>query len=161
MIGSDILVEQVRGDADLDTVAELEARCFTNPWTREMLARELAISNVAHIFVLRLPERPVAAFCSCWIVSDELHINTLAVNPACRRIGLASHLMREVMGEAARRGARRATLEVRESNAAARGLYERLGFRVAGVRRNYYTDPVEDAIILWRNELPGPAAPEA
>ena len=157
----DLVVQHLEGDADLDAVAELEARCFTNPWTREMLARELAQSDVAFVFVLRLPAVPVAAFCSCWILADELHINTMAVDMRYRRQGLATHLMRHVMAEAARRGARRATLEVRESNAAARRLYESLGYRVAAVRRGYYSQPDEDALILWCQDVSNFSNPES
>jgi [ribosomal protein S18]-alanine N-acetyltransferase len=128
-----------------------------------MLARELAQSDVAFVFVLRLPAVPVAvaAFCSCWILADELHINTIGVDMRYRRQGLATHLMRHVMAEAARRGARRATLEVRESNAAARRLYERLGYRVAAVRRGYYSQPEEDALILWCQDVATCSNPES
>jgi [ribosomal protein S18]-alanine N-acetyltransferase len=140
-------------EGDLDAVAALEARCFTNPWTREMLARELAESQVAHVFILRLPGVPLAAFCSCWIVAGELHINTIAVDFPYRQQGLGTQLMRWVMAEAARRGAARATLEVRASNEAARRLYERLGFEVAARRSRYYTQPDEDALILWSDQL--------
>jgi [ribosomal protein S18]-alanine N-acetyltransferase len=148
-----ILIERMVSDDDLDAVAALEARCFTNPWTREMLARELAQSDVAHVFVLRLPDRSVAAFCSCWIVADELHINTIAVDTAYRRQGLASGMLRHVLADAAARGAVRATLEVRASNEPARLLYERLGFAVAAIRPKYYTAPDEDALILWKEGL--------
>ena len=150
---SEAIVERIENESDLTAVADLEAECFTNPWTRDMLARELAQSDVAYVFVLRLPYQPVAAFCSCWIVADELHVNTMAVDPKYRRLGLATHLMRHVMREAARRGATRATLEVRESNEAARALYESLGFSVTAVRRRYYTQPEEDALILWHEAL--------
>ena len=74
---------------DLDAVAALEAASFTNPWTREMLERELRQSDVARVYVLRAAGRRVAAFCACWFVHDELHINTIAVDPALRRRGLA------------------------------------------------------------------------
>jgi [ribosomal protein S18]-alanine N-acetyltransferase len=151
-------VERLAADHDLDEVAELEARCFNNPWTRDMLARELAQSDVAHVFLLRLPDRRIAAFCSCWIVVDELHVNTLVVDLPYRRQGFGVGLMRRVIDEAVRRGATRATLEVRESNLAARGLYERLGFHVAGRRPGYYTHPVEDALILWRENLTKPGS---
>jgi [ribosomal protein S18]-alanine N-acetyltransferase len=140
-------------EADLDEVADLEARCFDNPWTREMLARELAGSTIAHAFVLRDPRQRVVAFCSCWIVVEELHINTVAVDALHRRAGLGRRLVREVLREAAQMGATRATLEVRSSNAAARRLYESLGFTVAAVRPAYYTSPDEDALILWRHGL--------
>jgi [ribosomal protein S18]-alanine N-acetyltransferase len=157
----DAVVERMETDADLDAVVELESACFTNPWTRDTLVRELAQSGVAHVFVLRLPGERVAAFCSCWIVADELHVNTMAVHPQYRRHGLAAFLMRRVMAEAQRRGAVRATLEVRESNEAARRLYESLGFTVAAMRRGYYTQPEEDALILWRETLADLSNPES
>jgi len=87
-------------------------------------------------------------------VLDELHINNLAVMPAHRRAGVATALLSGVLGDGARLGAKRATLEVRHSNVAAQRLYERFGFTVAGVRRKYYTNPVEDALVLWKEGLP-------
>lgn len=139
-------------ESDLDGVATLEAACFTNPWTREMLAGELARNQFARVYVLRLPDTPVAAFCACWLVVDELHINTIAVAPEHRRRGLASALMRHILDDVAEEGIRRATLEVRRSNEAAQQLYSALGFTVAAVRPGYYTQPDEDALIMWREE---------
>jgi ribosomal-protein-alanine N-acetyltransferase len=159
--GADAVVERMESDADLDAVSALGARCFTNPWTRDMLARELAQSDVAHVFVLRLPGEPVAAFCACWIVADQLHVNTIAVDPAHRRRGLGAHLMRHVLAEAARRGATSATLEVRESNEPARRLYQSLGFAVTAIRLRYYTQPEEHALILWKQGLSELGNPES
>jgi [ribosomal protein S18]-alanine N-acetyltransferase len=144
-------IVQTTDSDDLDAVAGIEAASFTNPWTREMLDREIVQSEVAHIFVARGAGRRVAAFCTCWIVSDELHINSIAVDPDLRGGGLATILMRAVLAEAERRGAHRATLEVRRSNTPARRLYEKLGFSVVAVRLHYYTQPEEDALILWRD----------
>jgi ribosomal-protein-alanine N-acetyltransferase len=144
------LIERVTSARDLDAVAALEALCFTNPWTRDMLEREVRESSVARVYVLKDPAGEIAAFCTCWIVADELHINTVAVDPARRRTGLATSLIRQVLVEGARSGATKATLEVRASNAAARELYTKLGFVEAAVRPLYYTQPDEDAIILWR-----------
>jgi ribosomal-protein-alanine N-acetyltransferase len=146
-------VERTASDDDLDRVAALEAECFTNPWTRSMLEREIKGSNSARVYVLRAPDRAVAAFCTCWLIVDELHINTIAVDPAMRRAGLATVLMDYVMRDAARSGALRATLEVRASNEPARRLYARLGFVERGVRPHYYTQPEEDAVILWHENL--------
>ena len=84
---------------------------------------------------------------------DELHINNLAVAPAFRRVGVAKALLARVLSEGAELGAARATLEVRRSNDAARLLYERFGFSVTSVRPAYYTNPVEDAIVLGRDGL--------
>ncbi len=153
MLPVDLLIERLAGPEDLDAVAALEATTFTNPWTREMLERELQQSDVARVYVARLPERRVAAFCACWLVYDELHINTIAVDSTFRRRGLATALMVHILDDAAAQGATRAYLEVRRSNLPAQALYESLGFTVAGVRRNYYTSPEEDALVLTRSTL--------
>jgi ribosomal-protein-alanine N-acetyltransferase len=87
------------------------------------------------------------------MVFDELHINSLAVDEPWRRRGLARVLLKSVIGDAVAAGARAATLEVRQSNVAARALYEGLGFHVEGVRRDYYQQPREDALILWNRRL--------
>jgi len=149
----DIVIERLSRETDLDLVASLEARCFSNPWSRDMLERHLAESQTTRVFLLRLLDAPVAAFCSCWFLVDELHVNTVVVDFPFRRRGLGRLLMHHVLADAARSGVRRATLEVRESNVAARCLYERLGFRVTAKRPNYYTQPEEDALILWHEDL--------
>ena len=146
-----LVIERVSSDEDLDAVASLEAASFINPWTREMLARELSQNELARVYVVRMPGERVAAFCACWVIVDELHINTVAVREDLRRRGLATALMHHVLDDAQRQGASRATLEVRRSNEAAQRLYEALGFTLAGVRPGYYTQPDEDALILWRN----------
>jgi [ribosomal protein S18]-alanine N-acetyltransferase len=147
-----MLVERLRDPdaaADIDAIAALEAESFTNPWPREQLVWELTNSDVTRIFVARDEAGVIVAFCLCWVIFDELHINTLAVAPDRRREGLATLLMQQVLAEAAKEGARKATLEVRASNQAALALYERLGFRVTARRPGYYTNPQEDALILW------------
>jgi ribosomal-protein-alanine N-acetyltransferase len=146
-------IEPFAGEDDLDGVLDVEAQSFSNPWTRAMYAWELQNRNVCHIYVARTAGARVAAFCAFWLVFDEIHINNVAVLPQYRGRGMGSALMRHVLQEARRLGASRATLEVRASNAAAGRLYERLGFHVAGVRPNYYSSPVEDALILWRENL--------
>jgi ribosomal-protein-alanine N-acetyltransferase len=147
---TEVTIERTTSPDDLDQVAALEAECFTNPWTREMLERELHEPTVARIYVVRDGARGIAAFCTCWVIADELHINTVAVHPARRRAGLATRLMHHVMEDAAAAGVGRAMLEVRASNEAARRLYAALGFVESGFRRNYYTQPEDDAVILWR-----------
>ncbi len=100
------MIERISDAGDLDAVAALEAETFTNPWTRDMLERELRQSDVARVYVVRLPGCRVAAFCACWLVYDELHINTIAVDARLRRQGLATALMTHLLAEAA--GQRRA-----------------------------------------------------
>jgi ribosomal-protein-alanine N-acetyltransferase len=148
-----VVIEPIDPAADLDDIVEVQRECFTNPWTREMFAWELANSDVAHTWVVRTRDTRVAGFCSVWLIFDELHINNLAVRPALRRRGLAAQLLAFVLRTAGQKGARRVTLEVRRSNEAALRLYERFGFHVTAVRRDYYTNPTEDALVLWLDEL--------
>jgi ribosomal-protein-alanine N-acetyltransferase len=136
--------------ADIDAVVALESASFTNPWSRDSLVWELGHSDVTRVYVLRGESGAIGAFCTCWIIFDELHINTLAVDPAARRQGWATYLLRAVITEAAAAGATKATLEVRASNLAALALYQRLGFHVEATRPRYYTKPEEDGLILWR-----------
>jgi ribosomal-protein-alanine N-acetyltransferase len=118
-----------------------------------MYMSELENRGVSFCFLAKDERQRVIGFCSFWRVLDELHVNNLAVLPEFRRTGIASALLGRALHEGATFGARRATLEVRRSNDAARQLYERFGFTIAGVRRGYYTNPVEDALILWRDDL--------
>ena len=145
-------IDRLQGDTDLDGVLDVEAETFTNPWTREMYAWELQNRNVCHIYVVRTADCPVAAFCAFWLVFDEIHINNVAVLPRFRGQGIGTRLLQHVLTEARRLGAHRATLEVRASNHGALRLYERMGFSVAATRKHYYSNPVEDALILWREE---------
>ncbi len=145
-----LTIERLDPEADLGPIVEIERASFSSPWTTEMFRWELRNTDVSATYVLRAADRAVAAFCCVWTVLDELHINNIAVRPNFRRRGFATTLLARVMDEAARQGATKATLEVRRSNVAALRLYERLGFSVTAVRPNYYSNPVEDALILWR-----------
>lgn len=146
------VIEPLEDERDLEGVLEVESESFTSPWTREMYTWELQNRSVCHIYIVRTSDCRVAGFCALWLVFDEIHINNVAIRPQFRGRGYGTSLLHHVLAEAKRLGARRATLEVRESNEGARRLYERLGFYTAGTRRHYYTNPVEDALILWRDE---------
>ena len=127
----------------------MEQASFTSPWTREM-APQNCDPDVA-IYVVRAGGDRVSGFCAFWLIVDEAHINNLAVRPPNRGQGLGTLLMRRVLTEARRLGAVRATLEVRASNDGARRFYEAMGFAVTATRPRYYTNPTEDALILWRD----------
>src|SRR5262249_22593919 len=120
---------------------------------RDMYLAEMENRGVSYCFLASGEDGRVVGFCSFWRVLDELHINNIAVEPKSRRAGVATGLLGHVLRQGAAMGAQRASLEVRQSNDAARLLYERFGFVVAGVRRAYYTKPVEDALVLWREGL--------
>ena len=142
---------------DLKAVEYLQQLTFTNPWGADAIRWELENTDVARLYVAREPAGALIAYCACWVVFDELHINSFAVDPAWRRRGVARALLRRVMDESAAAGVRSATLEVRRSNEPARQLYESLGFTVEATRRDYYQDPREDALILWNRALTVPA----
>jgi ribosomal-protein-alanine N-acetyltransferase len=148
-----LLIEPLSSPSDLDAVLAIEHESFTSPWTRAMYLAELENVGVSFCYLARDDSGVILGFCSFWRVLDELHINNLAVAPTYRRRGIGTGLLTYVLNEGAKLGAHRATLEVRRSNDVARHLYERLGFATAGVRRAYYTNPVEDALVLWREHL--------
>jgi [ribosomal protein S18]-alanine N-acetyltransferase len=149
------LIEPVKSPADIDAILGIEEASFTNPWTKAMYLAELENKGISYCYLAKAgsPGGAIVGFCSFWRVLDELHINNLAVAPANRRAGVGSALLTHALQKGATLGADRATLEVRRSNQDARALYERFGFSVAGVRRAYYTNPVEDALVLWRDRL--------
>ena len=146
-------IERIARAEDLEPVLTLQTTSFSNPWSADALKWELEHSPVSRLYVLKDANGAAAAFCACWHLVDELHINSLAVAPALRRQGVGSELMRAVLAKAREEGATKATLEVRRSNEPARALYERLGFDVEAIRPDYYTNPREDALILWLRDL--------
>ena len=147
---STALVERLAGPDDLDAVLAIEEASFNNPTTREWYEGELKRPEVCFIYVLRTAELPVAGFCAFWLVVDQAHINNLAVRPELRGHGLGTYLLESIVVEARHLGATSLTLEVRRSNLAAQRLYTKAGFHESGVRKNYYTQPVEDALVLLR-----------
>ena len=151
---TDWIVEPLTARADIDAVLAIENASFTSPWTREMYLAEFDNTGISYFYLAKTPLGEIIGFCSFWRVLDELHINNLAVAPELRRSGVAIALLSRVLRDGASLGARRATLEVRHSNVPAQRLYERFGFTVAGVRRAYYSSPVEDALVLWKEGLP-------
>jgi [ribosomal protein S18]-alanine N-acetyltransferase len=146
-------IEPWNSPDQIEEILAIEEQSFTNPWTREMYLAELENHGISNCLLAKDEAGRVVGFCSYWRVMDELHINNLAVLPSHRREGAATALLDAIVREGRAAGAVRATLEVRRSNEPARLLYERFGFEVAGVRRGYYTKPVEDALILRLERL--------
>ena len=145
-----LIIERLRDATDLDGVIAIEQASFNNPTTRQWYENELQRPDVCYVFILRTPEVPVAGFCAFWKVVDQIHINNLAIHPDWRQRGFGRLLLTRVLEEAAAIGAPHATLEVRRSNVPARRLYEGAGFGLTAMRTSYYTNPIEDALILSR-----------
>ncbi|WP_313991097.1 ribosomal protein S18-alanine N-acetyltransferase [uncultured Selenomonas sp.] len=136
---------------DAEAVARIEAESFPTPWSREDFWREA--SNDFACYIVVLDEADIIGFGGCWISFEEAQVTNIALTAVQRGRGLGKALMTRLMCAAAARGAARMTLEVRPSNASARRLYEELGFAPIGVRKKYYQDNDEDAILMWHTRL--------
>lgn len=127
-------------------VAELEALCFADPWSQRSVASEL--SNPLSLWLVALEGERLAGYVGSQTVLDETDMMNIAVHPDFRRRGLAQELITALIAALRERGSRCLTLEVRASNAPAKGLYEKMGFQQVGLRKNYYRNPREDGCIL-------------
>ena len=132
---------------DLSAVHRIEGASFSVPWPDEAYRSELQANRLASYLVVRTDEE-VIAYGGIWLMVDEAHITTFAVDPAWRRQRVGETLLVALLELALARRAREATLEVRLSNVAARRLYEKYGFRPVGLRPRYYSDNGEDALIM-------------
>ncbi len=134
--------------ADLDDVCVIEEQCFSVPWSRESMEKELEGNDQAHYLVVEIDGK-VVGYAGFWQVLDEGHIMNIAVVPEMRGQGLGEELMRAMLQQGTQLGIIYWTLEVRVSNIAAIKLYEKVGFTSAGIRPGYYEKPREDANIMW------------
>jgi ribosomal-protein-alanine N-acetyltransferase len=133
---------------DIPLVCEIEQEAFATPWTEGAFHNELTNNQYAHYMIMDM-DGVVAGYGGLWLIIDEAHITNVAVRDIFRGRKLGERLLIELMRTASFLGAERMTLEVRPSNTIAQRLYEKLGFRAVGVRKGYYTDNQEDAIIMW------------
>ena len=138
--------------ADLPEVMELERESFSSPWTEEFFLDELGL-DYSHIFLARDESGGLAGFICFWVIFGEIHILNIAVRKSLRRRGVGRFLALDALRYAREKGAGSATLEVRERNSAAIGLYESLGFVRAGLRKGYYDSPPDNAVIMWLYDI--------
>jgi len=134
---------------DLNAIEEIERRSYTTPWSRSMFAGELA--KPAALCLGAFEEGRLAGYMIVSRYVDAWHVMNIAVAPAFRRRGIATALLDKLFELTENASKRGYTLEVRVSNDGAIKLYERLGFSARGIRRGYYTDNREDALIMWRD----------
>lgn len=151
MAATDVRIEKMQPE-DLEAVLRIETASFTEPWSREMFLAEL-IPGISLALVTWSEENTILGFLCGSIVAGEFHISNVAVEPEARRQGVGSKLLLSALAQASRQGAKTASLEVRVSNLTAQAFYRRFGFTVVGRRRRYYTEPVEDALIMSLHEL--------
>jgi [ribosomal protein S18]-alanine N-acetyltransferase len=144
---------------DLAEIERIERESYATPWSRSMFAGEL--SKASSVCIGALDDDDEDGLVGYLIVSryvDAWHVMNIAVDPARRRAGVAVAMLERLFELTAGDGRRGYTLEVRVSNQAAINLYQRLGFQPRGIRRGYYTDNREDALIMWRDPQPQPVA---
>ncbi|MCD5325938.1 ribosomal protein S18-alanine N-acetyltransferase [Pontibacillus sp. HN14] len=135
-------------EEDIDTVLELEKACFATPWTRDAFEHELQDNPYATYFVLEF-DGELVGYCGLWVIIDEAHITNIAILPEYRGKKLGESLFQVVMEKARLVGAMQLSLEVRVSNIVAQRLYRKFGLVPGGIRKNYYTDNQEDAVVMW------------
>lgn len=138
---------------DLEKVLEIEDLSFPTPWSRNSFLYELLENERALYLVAKSPWGDVIGYIGLWVIFDEGHITNVAVHPDYRRRGVGKALMLAMVEAVKQRGVRHLTLEVRRSNLAAQDLYQKLGFVHMGVRRKYYLDNNEDALIMWKGPI--------
>jgi ribosomal-protein-alanine N-acetyltransferase len=137
---------------DLPDVLAIEKISFSNPWHETTFHGEIQNDIVSFPLVaVHKIEGKVIAYMIYWKIRDEAQINNIAVHPDYRRLGIAETLLRDVLAALRDDGVVFVSLEVRPSNHPARVLYEKLGFQIMGFRKEYYTNPAEDALVLGRH----------
>lgn len=135
---------------DIDGVLKVEEKCFKTPWSRNAFLCELKNSRIAHYIVAKFNGK-VIGYCGIWLIIDEAHVTSVGVHPEYRGFGVGKLLLKTIITIAKSYKAKTMTLEVRKSNYIAQNLYFKMGFIPNGIRKNYYSDNREDAIIMTKN----------
>ncbi len=133
---------------DVDGIFLVETETFSVPWSKESIAHDLEDTERTLYLIMEDEEEQIIGYAGAWLVADEGQITNIAIRPQFRREGYGGVLVRSLLKEIWKRGMTEIFLEVRISNIAALTLYRRLGFTVKGIRKNYYSDPQEDAYIM-------------
>ncbi len=130
-------------------VLEIERVSYPAPWSETTFSNEM-ISGVS-VAIVALVGESVAGYVVGWVVADQLHIANIAVSPGHQRRGIGNGMMTWLLEEAVRKGCTSSSLEVRESNLAARSMYGGLGYRSVAIRKGYYSNPAEDAVVMLKD----------
>ncbi|HEX6311082.1 MAG TPA: ribosomal protein S18-alanine N-acetyltransferase [Acidimicrobiia bacterium] len=134
------------------SVLRIESQVYPRPWSMSLFLSELALRSTRAYFVARIG-RDVVGYGGLMLTGDDGHVTTLAVDPAWQRHQIGTRLLLALAREAIEREARNLTLEVRLSNKGAQELYRRFAFGPVGVRKNYYAETNEDALVMWAHEV--------
>ncbi|HVX16585.1 MAG TPA: ribosomal protein S18-alanine N-acetyltransferase [Acidimicrobiales bacterium] len=143
----------------LPEVLRIEAQAYPRPWSEGLFKGELALTG-SRVYAVATVADAVVGYAGALYIAGEAHVTTVAVDEQWRRHAIATRLVLLLVEAAIERGIDQMTLEVRVSNTGARDLYRRFGFAPAGVRKNYYPETNEDALVMWAHELGSPAYAE-
>lgn len=135
---------------DVDAIYRVEEDCFVDPWSKDAIRKELT-NNVARYLVAEI-NNELVGYIGCWFIVDEGHITNVAVHSDHRGKKIGDKLVKEMVDLCKESNLNAMTLEVRSSNTVAQNLYRKYGFKMGGIRKEYYSDNKEDAIIMW-NQL--------
>ncbi|WP_208324138.1 ribosomal protein S18-alanine N-acetyltransferase [Paenisporosarcina antarctica] len=145
----DMITYRKMTEADIDGVLKIEQEAFSLPWTRDAFVQEMTTNLHAYYVVAENSEGKIVGFCGMWIVVDESHITNVAVTEQLKGQGIGEGLMREAIRVSKESGVVLMTLEARVSNTVAQNLYRKLDFQNGGIRKGYYTDNQENALVMW------------
>ena len=136
---------------DIAQVAEIERQIFSIPWSEKAFRDSMESDNT--IYIVAKENDNVAGYAGMYLSFEEGNITNVAVNPLSRRKGIGEKIVRDILNRAYEKGVRDVFLEVRETNSVAIALYEKIGFKEEGIRKNFYDKPRENALIMWRHNL--------
>jgi [ribosomal protein S18]-alanine N-acetyltransferase len=139
----------------LRSVLRIEAQVYPRPWSLPLFMSELNLRTSRAYYVARI-DGVVVGYAGLMLAGDDAHVTTIAVDPAWHRHKVGSRLMLNLARQARGRAAKHLTLEVRVGNSGAQAMYRAFGFRPAGIRRNYYVETNEDALVMWADDIDGP-----
>ena len=145
------LIIRKAAESDVPAVEAVEKACFSVPWSYESLYHDILENKLAFYIVAEIDGK-VCGYVGVWKIFDEGHITNVAIAPEYRRMHIASAMLSVLFDVTGAQGIEGYTLEVRAGNRAAIALYEGFGFREAGLRKGYYEDNGEDAIIMWKEK---------
>jgi ribosomal-protein-alanine N-acetyltransferase len=140
----------------LRSVLRIEGQVYPRPWSLSLFLSELALRST-RVYTVARAEGVVVGYSGLMLTGADAHVTTLAVDPAWHRHRIGTRLLVAMVHQAVERGAQHLTLEVRVSNTPAQGLYRKFGFHPAGVRKNYYVETNEDALVMWADDIDGEA----
>ncbi len=139
----------------LRSVLRIEEQVYPRPWTFSLYLTELGMRTSRHYVVARV-DNSVVGYAGLMYSLDEAHVATIAVDPSWQRHHIGARLMINLTRAALAHGSRHMTLEVRMSNASAQAMYRRFGYDTEGIRKNYYAETNEDALIMWARDIDSP-----